>query len=161
MITVDGGDLSPALLSTLKHAASMANPLFYERQRRRASTWAIPRFLRSYDETVTGDLILPRGLLDRLTTLVEEAGSHLELADERSQGDHHVFEPKATLYPEQQEAFDGLVAHDIGVLVAPPGAGKDVIRTIHSVQRGDRLAANQNFISEQFGSSNGLHVSDA
>lgn len=127
VITIDGGDLSPALLSTLKHAASMANPLFYERQRRRASTWAIPRFLRSYDETVTGDLILPRGLFDRLTTLVEEAGSHLELADESSHGDHHVFEPKATLYPEQQEAFDGLVAHDIGVLVAPPGAGKTVI----------------------------------
>ena len=74
-ITVEGMDLSPALLATLKHAASMANPVFYERQRRRASTWDTPRFLRSYDETVTGDLILPRGLLDRLRDLVEEAGS--------------------------------------------------------------------------------------
>ena len=37
------------LLATLKHAASMPNPLFYERQRRRASTWDTPRFLRSYD----------------------------------------------------------------------------------------------------------------
>jgi len=126
-ITVQGTDLSPALLATLKHAASMANPVFYERQRRRASTWDIPRFLRSYDETLTGDLVLPRGLLDRLRDLVEEAGSGLELVDGRSQGELHVFDFTATLDPEQRAAFDGLTAHDLGVLVAPPGAGKTVI----------------------------------
>jgi superfamily II DNA or RNA helicase len=126
-ITVSGEDLSPALLATLKHAASMANPIFYERQRRRASTWDTPRFLCSYDETLTGDLILPRGLLDRLRVLVEEAGSDLELMDERSQGEPHLFDFKATLDPQQRAAFDELQPHDSGVLVAPPGAGKTVI----------------------------------
>jgi hypothetical protein len=72
-ITVDGADLPPALLATLKHAASMPNPAFYERQRRRATTWDTPRFLRSYDETLEGDLVLPRGLHDRLDTLVTQA----------------------------------------------------------------------------------------
>ncbi len=105
----------------------MANPIFYERQRRRVSTWNIPRFLRSYDETITGDLILPRGLLDRLGDLVEEAGSRLELDDERSDGEPQDFDLTAALYSDQQEAFDALTAHDIGVLVAPPGAGKTVI----------------------------------
>ena len=33
---------------------------------------------------------------------------------------------------------------------APPGVGKDAIRTIHSVQRDDRLALNRRFISEHF-----------
>ncbi len=64
-ITIDGAQLPPALMATLKHAASMPNPIFYERQRRRASTWDTPRFLRSYDETLTGDLVLPRGLRGR------------------------------------------------------------------------------------------------
>lgn len=105
----------------------MANPVFYERQRRRASTWAVPRFLRSYDETITGDLILPRGLLERLRRLVEEAGSHLELVDERSSGDSHVFKFTATLDPDQLVASDAMAPHDMGVLVAPPGAGKTVI----------------------------------
>jgi superfamily II DNA or RNA helicase len=105
----------------------MANPVFYERQRRRASTWDIPRFLRSYDETITGDLVLPRGLRDRLRDLVEEAGGDLELIDERSPGDPHVFGFTATLDPEQQAAFNELGAHDLGVVVAPPGAGKTVI----------------------------------
>src|SRR4051812_5028218 len=42
-ITVEAAALPPALLATLKHAASMPNPVFYERQRRRASTWDTPR----------------------------------------------------------------------------------------------------------------------
>ena len=34
--------LSPAALSTFKHAASMVNPKFYELQRLRKSTWDTP-----------------------------------------------------------------------------------------------------------------------
>ena len=30
-VTLEGEDLTPALTATLKHAASMSNPLFYER----------------------------------------------------------------------------------------------------------------------------------
>lgn len=36
-----------------------------------------------------------------------------------------------------------------GILI-PPGTGKDAVRTIHNVQRDDRLAANRKFISERF-----------
>jgi superfamily II DNA or RNA helicase len=126
-ITVEGADLPPPLLATLKHAASMPNPIFYERQRRRASTWNTPRFLRSYDETLTGDLILPRGLSDRLDSLITQAGSRLEITDERADGQAHQFEFTARLSPEQQAAHDALAGHDLAVLVAPPGAGKTVI----------------------------------
>lgn len=35
-------------------------------------------------------------------------------------------------------------------LLVPPGSSKDVIRAIHSVQRDDRLAANDRFISARF-----------
>jgi superfamily II DNA or RNA helicase len=126
-ITVAAAELPPALLATLKHAASMPNPAFYERQRRRASTWDTPRFLRSYDETLTGDLLLPRGLQDRLTTLVEQAGSRLELTEQRASGQTHQFRFTADLDSEQRAAHDVLAGHDLGVLVAPPGAGKTVI----------------------------------
>ena len=61
-VGIDTAALTPAMLATLKHAASMANPAFYDRQRRRMSTWGVPRFLHSFDETLDGRLVLPRGL---------------------------------------------------------------------------------------------------
>ena len=126
-ITVDGTDLTPALMATLKHAATMPNPIFYERQRRRASTWDTARYLQSFDETVSGDLILPRGLRDHLDRLISQAGSKVEITDERDAGTRHEYAFAATLAPEQQAAVDALLSHDLGVLVAPPGAGKTVI----------------------------------
>lgn len=64
-IRVEQAELTPALASALRHAASMHNPEFYERQRMRASTYNIPRFLHSFDETINGGLVLPRGMLGR------------------------------------------------------------------------------------------------
>jgi uncharacterized protein DUF4338 len=43
----------------------------------------------------------------------------------------------------------GFTKNDEGLLV-PPGSSKDVIRAIHSVQRDDRLAANDKFIADRF-----------
>nr|BFE63966.1 hypothetical protein GCM10020063_084920 [Dactylosporangium thailandense] len=51
-LSLDATQLTPAALSTFKHAASMANPKFYELQRLRKSTWDTPRFVRGYDLTV-------------------------------------------------------------------------------------------------------------
>jgi superfamily II DNA or RNA helicase len=126
-IVVDASDMPPPLLATLKHAATMPNPVFYERQRRRASTWDTPRYLQNFDETPSGDLVLPRGMLDQLDGLVSQAGSRLEVIDEGERGTPQDFKFAATLDPEQQSALDAVLAHDLAVLVAPPGTGKTVI----------------------------------
>ena len=126
-VRLDQAELTPALLATFKHAASMPNPLFYERQRRRISTWGVPRFLQSFDETLDGGLILPRGLRDTAASLAEQAGSRLEITDGRATGTAQEFTFAATLTAEQEEAVAELTRHDLAVLVAPPGAGKTVI----------------------------------
>jgi hypothetical protein len=126
-IRLEQAELTPALAAALRHAASMHNPEFYERQRMRASTYNIPRFLHCYQETVDGGLILPRGMLDTVTSLAVQAGSRLNVADERSPGDSQDLTCTATLTAVQRDAVSEIVKHDIGVLVAPPGAGKTVM----------------------------------
>ncbi len=126
-VSVDMAALTPALLATLKHAASMPNPAFYDRQRRRLSTWNVPRFLQSFDETLDGRLVLPRGLAALVTSAVAEAGSAVEIDDQRAAGRPQRFDLSASLRDDQADAVADLVHHDHGVLVAPPGAGKTVI----------------------------------
>src|SRR5260370_38401869 len=60
-IRVELADLTPALAASLRHAASLHNPQFYEKQRMRASTWDLPRFLRVFDEPTAAGRFVPRG----------------------------------------------------------------------------------------------------
>lgn len=126
-VGVEMSVLTPALLATLKHAASMPNPAFYDRQRRRFSTWNVPRFLHSFDETLDGRLVLPRGLAGLVTSIAQEAGSTVEVDDQRGPGTAQLFVLTSTLRDDQSDAVADLVDHNLGVLVAPPGAGKTVI----------------------------------
>ncbi|WP_460699115.1 TOTE conflict system archaeo-eukaryotic primase domain-containing protein [Nocardia thraciensis] len=135
-IQVTATDLGPAMISAVKHAASIPNPEFYARQRARRSTWDTPRFLRSYDETLDGDLILPRGLLPLLTTLIESAGSTLHIDDTRGHGTAHPFTCTAELRPEQHRALRDIGTADATLVVAPPGTGKTVIACAAIAARG-------------------------
>jgi superfamily II DNA or RNA helicase len=126
-IRVEQAELTPALAAALRHASSMRNPVFYERQRMRASTWNVPRFLHSFDESIDGGLILPRGLSGMVTSLAGEAGSRVEITDQRSAGTPHDFIFTGTLTTSQRAAVDELTRHELGVLVAPPGSGKTVV----------------------------------
>jgi superfamily II DNA or RNA helicase len=126
-IRVELADLTPAFAASLRHAASMHNPQFYEKQRMRASTWDIPRFLQFFDETIDGGLIVPRGMLATVTELAAQAGSKLDLTDERAAGITQAFTCSAVLTGPQQAAVQVLTGHDLGVLVAPPGTGKTVM----------------------------------
>ena len=126
-IRLEQAELTPGLAATLRHAASMHNPEFYERQRMRASTYNIPRFLHCYQETIDGGLILPRGMLNTVTSLAGQAGSRLNITDQRFPGTSQEFTCTAALTAVQRDAVVELAGHDLGVLVAPPGAGKTVM----------------------------------
>jgi len=119
-IRVELADLTPALAASLRHAASMHNPQFYEKQRMRASTWDIPRFLQFFDETVDGGLVVPRGMLTTVTELAAQAGSKLDLADERAAGTPQAFTCSAVLTGPQQAAVQVLT----GVVARSGSAGR-------------------------------------
>ncbi len=70
------------MVAALKHLASLHNPLFYEKQRMRFSTWSTPRIIRCYEEDL-GRIHLPRGLVDKVERLMLDAGSRLDITDVR------------------------------------------------------------------------------
>ncbi|MGH3665860.1 MAG: TOTE conflict system archaeo-eukaryotic primase domain-containing protein [Egibacteraceae bacterium] len=126
MTSIDRTGVPPHLLAALKHLASLHNPVFYERERLRRSTWTTPRFIRCYTEDLER-LHLPRGLLHHVDQIVRDAGSALELSDRRSDVDPLALHFQGTLTPQQQRAVEALGEHELGTLVAPPGNGKTVM----------------------------------
>ncbi len=122
------------LAASLRHAASMHNPQFYEKQRMRLSTWDIPRFLQFFDETIDGGLIMPRGMLTSVTELAAQAGSKLDLTDERAAGTAQAFTCSAVLTGPQQAAVQVLARIGGTGRAARNGQDRDGVR-------GDRRAS--------------------
>jgi hypothetical protein len=110
------------MISAVKHAASIRNPEFDARQRARRSTWDTPRFLCSYDETVDGDLVLPRGLLELLTGLVDSAESTLKIDDTRVSGEQQSFTCSTELRHDQTTALQQVLAQRTRVSSSLPRA---------------------------------------
>jgi superfamily II DNA or RNA helicase len=126
-LSIDTSQLPAAALATFKHAASLANPKFYELQRLRKSTWDTPRYLRGYDITLDGCLVLPRGLRHTFGRIVEDAGSRMVITDMRDAGREIEVAFAAELTARQSAGVSAMLAHDDGMLVAPPGSGKTVM----------------------------------
>jgi superfamily II DNA or RNA helicase len=118
--------LPPAVLDALRRLATFSNPVFLERQRLRLSTALTPRVIACFEETGRF-LALPRGCRERLEELLDGLGIRLELVDERTEGLGLDARFTGELTAPQAQAADGMLAHDLGVLCAPPGVGKTVI----------------------------------
>jgi superfamily II DNA or RNA helicase len=125
-LSIDRIGMPPDLVVALKHAASLPNPEFYEKERNRFWTGQTPRLIRCYREEL-GLLHLPRGLRPQAEAIAAEAGTRLETTDRLPDVGKVVFAPAVDLRPDQRNAVKELASHEQGVLVAPPGAGKTVM----------------------------------
>jgi superfamily II DNA or RNA helicase len=125
-LSIERAGLPSSVVAALKHLGSIHNPVFYEKQRMRFSTWDTPRFIRCYQEDLHW-LHLPRGLVERVTELVAELGSKLEIVDDRPTQASLGLRFRSELRAQQQGAVDAVLPHDRGVIVAPPGSGKTVM----------------------------------
>jgi len=127
MLAIRRAGLPPSLLASLKHLASLHNAEFYDKQRMGFSVWKTPRFLRCYEETLE-HIYLPRGVLEQAKSIIEEAGSRLEIRDARPVPARLELSFDGALRDDAQEkAVEVMACHELGVLVAPPGAGKTVM----------------------------------
>jgi len=133
-VSLEKSGMPPWMLSQIKHLASFHNPKFYERQKLRLSTFQIPRLVKCYDEDIY-HVHLPRGIFEDIRQIAKEAGSELSVVDERSNLEKLSFKFRGSLTQSQEGAVRNLLAHEMGVLVAPPGAGKTVMGCFVVAQR--------------------------
>jgi len=132
---VEKAGLPPPMIDQIKRLAAFQNPEFYKRQHLRLSTAMTPRVI-ACAEDLPQHIALPRGCLTELEALFRENSIALGLRDERTSGREVRFEFRGALTTAQERAAKSLVSHEIGVLVAPPGAGKTVIATWLIAARG-------------------------
>lgn len=125
-IYIERAPLSKSFLNLLKRMASFYNPEFFIRQRQRFSTWNIPRIVSTYDLNARY-IILPRGLLGKLTRFFEQHQVPFILEDKRLHRSAPANTLTVSLRPDQQQAMRALLWQDYALLIAPPGFGKTTI----------------------------------
>lgn len=126
MIYVEKKGLSERALWAIKRMGAYANPEFYKAQKMRLPTYDKPRYITVYEEN---DLCLaiPRGRMERLRSLLKEAGAQFSMEDRRNAGTELDVVFQGTLRDEQEKAFAALSSRDIGVLSATTAFGKTVV----------------------------------
>jgi hypothetical protein len=125
---IEKAGLPSPLLNQLKRLAAFQNPEFYKKQGMRLSTALTPRVI-ACAEDLEHHVALPRGCLPAAEAALGEHGSTLDVQDERDSGTPVGYTFRGTLTPLQEQAVSALLAHNIGVFVAPPGIGKTVVGT--------------------------------
>ncbi len=126
MLSIPVEGLPTKVIARLKKTSSFANPEFYKKQRMRMQTYPHPRFIFA-GEMRPDHLLLPRGVLDKVTKILQEAGANIVIRDERIGKKKLKVEFVGQLTPIQEKAVKKMKESDLGILMAPPGAGKTVM----------------------------------
>ena len=132
---VEKETLPPALVNRIARLAAFQNPEFYKKQRLRFSTGTTPRVITCAEQHPQ-HVSLPRGCLADLEGLLSDLGIRLSLEDQRTSGTPLNLRFAGQLTDLQSEAFRAALAHDDGVIVAPPGSGKTVLGAAILAARG-------------------------
>jgi superfamily II DNA or RNA helicase len=127
-VYLDRSQLPPPLAHAIRRLATFANPIFAELQRMRLSVARTPRVIGCFED-LDGYLAIPRGCLTELGSVLNELSIDLVLHDERVDGETLEIEFQGELSQPQRAAAEAVLAHDHGVLCAPPGWGKTVLAT--------------------------------
>ncbi len=131
---VEKAGLPSPLLNQIKRLAAFQNPEFYKKQNMRLSVALTPRVI-SCVEDLPQHVGLPRGCRPELEALLRDHGVTLDVEDKRESGEALRVSFRGELTRLQRQAARALLAHEIGVFVAPPGVGKTVVGTYLVAER--------------------------
>lgn len=118
--------LPPALIDRIRRLAAFKNPVFFRNQRLRLSNHETPPLICCTEEHPR-HIGLPRGCVGDARDFLRKYDVDLQVEDRRHAGTPATWSFTGSLRPSQARAVEALVAHDLGVYVAPPGTGKTVV----------------------------------
>lgn len=133
-VYVDKRGLKPRIQNGIRRIAAFSNSQFFMNLKLGISIQDTPRIVYSgYDD---GDyIVLPRGCLDDLRMLLDEAEIPYTLTDKRQTGRPINVSFNGELYTEQAHAAERMLFYENGVLSAATAFGKTVVGAYLIAQR--------------------------
>lgn len=133
-VYVDKRGLKPRIQNGIRRIAAFSNTQFFMNLKLGVSTQDTPRIVYSgYDD---GDyIVIPRGCLDDLRALLDDAEISYTLIDKRQAGRPIDVSFNGELYPEQAQAAERMLFYENGVLSAATAFGKTVVGAYLIAQR--------------------------
>ena len=125
-IYVDTLNLLPNIQNQIRSLAAFDNPIFYKNIRLGHSNYYNFRTVyMGHDEN--GYICIPRGLRERLLSLLKEAGIEYDIKDCREKGRPIRVSFTGSLRMQQDLAADTLLSYEDGILNAATAFGKTVV----------------------------------
>jgi superfamily II DNA or RNA helicase len=125
-IYIDTGNVKPRLQNQIRRLAAFSNPEYYKNQAMGFGTRGTARII-SCSRDVDQYLCIPRGCEEKLVEKLEEAGIAYKEKDHRENGRKIEVTFVGELRPEQKEASEEILNHDIGILGAATAFGKTAV----------------------------------
>lgn len=125
-IYIDTRNVKPRLQNQIRRLAAFSNPEYYKNQAMGFGTRGTARII-SCSRDVDQYLCIPRGCEEKLVEKLEEAGIPYKKTDHRESGRKIEVTFVGELRPEQKEASEAILKHDIGILGAATAFGKTAV----------------------------------
>ncbi len=125
-IYIDIGNVKPRLQNQIRRLAAFSNPEYYKNQAMGFGTRGTARII-SCSRDIDQHLCIPRGCEEKLVEKLEEAGIAYKKIDHRENGRKIEVTFVGELRPEQKEASEEILNHDIGILGAATAFGKTAV----------------------------------
>lgn len=131
---IDKRNLKPRIQNGIRRIAAFSNSQFYLNLKLGVSNQNTPRIVYSgYDDG--NYIVIPRGCLDDLKVLLDEAEISYSLTDKRQAGRSIDVSFNGDLYPEQAQAAERMLFYENGILSATTAFGKTVVGAYLIAQR--------------------------
>jgi superfamily II DNA or RNA helicase len=115
------------LTTEIRSKLTFTNPRWLENEKMGRWQGDTPRLLKCYEIDRSGNLVFPRGFIDRLISICRALDEPVEFEDLRRVLPKVGFDFAGKLRPYQRDAAKAMLAKDFGTLAAPTGSGKTIV----------------------------------